>query len=152
MLMIYKQREINNEEDGKSVFGYKTWWLSKDIFTYQAIRKVFGNRFNVNCYMRSDFLYNYISLAPKRKEIDNMFKEVFPTMLGINLSYHMPKEICTHINKGLNEHSDRSQTQVKRAIRNYTERLMTTSNNNHKQLKSYWDEEMEKFSKESENY
>ena len=46
--------------------------------------------------MRADFLYNRKALAPKKNEIDNMFKEVFPSMMGINLSFHMPKEICTH--------------------------------------------------------
>ena len=55
MLMIYKMREINKENESKSVFGYKTWWLSQDIITYKAIQTVFGDRFNVNCYMRSDF-------------------------------------------------------------------------------------------------
>ncbi|GAA3553144.1 hypothetical protein [Snuella lapsa] len=86
MLMVYKQREINKEEDRKSVFGYKTWWLSKDIYTYKAIQDVFNTRYTVNCYMRSDFLFNYIAMAPKKKEIDNMFKEVFPSLLGINLT------------------------------------------------------------------
>ena len=146
MLMVYKLRELNNEEDGRSVFGFKTWWLSKDIYTYQAIKVVFGNRFSVNCYMRTDFLYNYISLSPKKQEIDNMFKEIFPSMLGINLSYHMPKEICAHINKGLVEHSERSPTRIKRAIRNYTERLMSTKIRNQKKLMSFWDEELKKAS------
>ena len=77
MLMVYKLREINDESESKSVFGYKTWWLSQDINTYKAIQKVFGDQYNVNCYMRSDFLYNYIALAPKRMKIDNMFREVF---------------------------------------------------------------------------
>lgn len=152
MLMVYKMRELNGEGDGANVFGYKTWWLSKDIYTYQAIQKVFRNRFPVNCYMRSDFLYNYISLAPKKKEIDNMFKEIFPSMLGINLSYHLPKDVCTHINKGLNEHSERSVTRVKRAIRNYTEKLMTSRPRKNKELKSFWDEEVEKIRKEQQKY
>lgn len=147
MLMIYKMRELNNENESKSTFGYKTWWLSQDINTYKAIHNVFGDRFNVNCYMRADFLYNYISLSPKKQEIDNMFKEVFPSMLGINLSYHMPKEICTHINKSINAHSEKSVTSIKRAIRNYTEKLMSAPTNNNKKLMSYFDEEMDKILK-----
>jgi len=147
ILMIYKMRELNNENDHKRVFGYKTWWLSQDIITFKAIQKVFGDRFNINCYMRSDFLYNYISLAPKKQEIDNMFKEVFPSMMGINLSYHLPKEICVHINKSLNEHSDKSPTMIKRAIRNYTEKLMSTPTKNSKKLMSFFDEELGKVTR-----
>lgn len=148
MLMIYKLREINDESESKTVFGYKTWWLSQDINTYKAIQSLFENRYNVNCYMRADFLYNYIALAPKKNEIDNMFKEVFPSMMGINLSFHMPKEICSHINKSIVEHKESSPTRIKRAIRNYTEKLMTTDTKNSKKLKSYFDEELDKSLKE----
>ncbi|MCK5138080.1 MAG: hypothetical protein KAR19_20010 [Bacteroidales bacterium] len=144
MLMVYKQRELNNEEDGKAIFGYKTWWLSKDIYTYRAIKGLFRSKYNVNCYMRSDFLYNYISLAPKKKEIDNMFKEIFPSMLGISLSYHLPKSICNHINKSINEHATSSPTMIKRALRNYTEQLMSKPTKNSKKLTSYFDDEVKK--------
>lgn len=149
MLMIYKMREVNDESESKTVFGYKTWWLSQDINTYKAIQTVFGNRYNVNCYMRADFLYNYIALAPKKNEIDNMFREVFPSMMGINLSFHMPKEICTHINKSIVQHKESSPTRIKRAIRNYTEKLMTTDTKNTKKLTSYFDEELDEILKEN---
>ncbi len=144
MLMVYKQRELNKEEDGKTTFGYKTWWLSKDIYTYKAIKGLFGSKYNVNCYMRSDFLYNYISLAPKKKEVDNMFKEMFPSMLGISLSYHLPKDICNHINKSINEHAGKSPTMIKRALRNYTELLMSKPTKNSKKLISFFDDELKK--------
>lgn len=149
MLMIYKLREINDESESKTVFGYKTWWLSQDINTYKAIQKVSANKYNVNCYMRADFLYNYIALAPKKNEIDNMFREVFPSMMGINLSFHMPKDICSHINKSIVEHKESSPTRIKRAIRNYTEKLMTTNTKNSKKLTSFFDEELNKILKES---
>jgi len=148
MLMIYKLRELNDESESKTVFGYKTWWLSQDINTFRAIQSVFDNKYNVNCYMRSDFLYNYISLAPKRNEIDSMFRELFPSMLGINLSFHMPNEICNHINKSIIEHKDSSPTRIKRAIRNFTEKLMTTSTKNSKKIISFYDEELNKILKE----
>ena len=140
MLMIYKIRELNNENQSNSAFGYKTWWLSQDIQTFRAIQTVFNEKYTVNCYMRSDFLYNYIALSPKRAEIDSMFKEIFPSMMGINLSYHMPKEICAHINKSLNEHADSKPTRIKRAIRNYTEKLMSSPTKNTKKLTLYFDE------------
>lgn len=142
MLMVYKRRELNNEDDGKNIFGYKTWWLSKDIYTYKAIKGLFGDKYNVNCYMRADFLYNYISLAPKKKEVDNMFKQIFPSMLGINLSYHLPRETCTHINKCINEHYTNSPTMIKRTLRNCTEKLMSSNSKNSKKLTSYFEDEL----------
>lgn len=144
MLLVYKLRELNDESESKTVFGYKTWWLSHDINTYKAIQAVFDNKYNVNCYMRADFLYNYIALAPKKNEIDNMFKEVFPSMMGINLSFHMPKDICSHINKSIVEHKERSPARIKRAIRNYTEKLMSSDTKNSKKLTNFFDEELSK--------
>ena len=78
-----------------------------------------------------------------------MFKEIFPSMMGINLSYHMPKEICSHINKSLNDHAESSNSRIKRAIRNYTEKLMSSPTKNSKKLTLYFDEEIDKMVKEN---
>lgn len=144
ILMVYKLRKVNEEFKGNNVFGYKTWWLSQDINTYKAVQKVFDEKYPVNCYMRTDFLYNYISLSPKRKEVDRMFKEVFPSLLGINLSYHLPKDVCVKVNETLNEHQDKSRSRVKRAIRQATEKLMTKGNMNEKKIASFYEEEIQK--------
>jgi hypothetical protein len=83
ILMLYKQRELNNEGDGKDIFGYRTWWLSKDVYTYKTIKNLFGNKYNVSCYMRSDFLYNYISLAPKKEKSIRCSKKYFQVCLEL---------------------------------------------------------------------
>ena len=51
MLMIYKMRELNNEDESKSVFGYKTWWLSQDINTYKAWFEEIINYFQSDQFM-----------------------------------------------------------------------------------------------------
>ena len=65
-------REINNELGASSIFGYKTWWLSTDTLTYKAIDCHFHKDYEVSCYMRPDFLYNYISLSPKKEDVDEL--------------------------------------------------------------------------------
>ncbi|GAA3568456.1 hypothetical protein [Snuella lapsa] len=64
----------------------------------------------------------------------------------------MPKDICSHVNKALNEHSDKSPTMIRRAIRNYTEQLMSTNTKNSKKLSSFFDEELKKISKKQKPY
>ncbi len=54
--------------------------------------------------MRPDFLYNYISLAPHPANIQESFDSMFPTLLGVNISYHLPQEIIQSVNKCLQEH------------------------------------------------
>jgi predicted HicB family RNase H-like nuclease len=65
-------------------------------------------------------------------------------MLGINLSYHLPKEVCYHINKSIDEHAEKSPTMIKRALRNCTEELMSSTKKSSKKMTSYFDDELKK--------
>lgn len=141
MLTIYALRKKNNEKGNGSIFGYRTWWLSKDVKTYQAIKDLFGEKYNVSCYLRADFLYNYISLAPKSKEIDETYKGLFPSLLGINLSFHLPKEVKRYVRDKINEYNSKAPHRLKQIMRELSEKLKTDVRNiNRKNLEHYFDE------------
>lgn len=141
MLTIYALRDKNNEKGNGSIFGYKTWWLSKDVKTYQAIKDLFNQKYNVSCYLRADFLYNYISLAPKTNEIDETYKGLFPSLLGINLSFHLPKEIKHYVRDKINEYNSKAPSRLKQIMRDLGEKLKTDIKNvNRKTLEHYFDE------------
>jgi hypothetical protein len=123
ILAIYKLRERNNETSDSGIYGYRTWWLSKDTSTYRAVISVFKNKYPVSCYMRPDFLYNHIALAPKKIEVDSMYKEIFPSLLGVNLSFHLPKEVTDYVQKVIAEHSAKDPARVKAIIRQLSEKL-----------------------------
>lgn len=125
ILTIYKIREKNNEISNNSIFGYKTWWLSKDTQTYAAIHYLFKSKYTVSCYMRPDFLYNHIALAPKKVDIDTFYKEVFPSLLGVNLSFHLPKEVTEYVQKIIAEHNSKNSPRIKAIIRRLSEKLKT---------------------------
>ncbi|MEQ8909537.1 MAG: hypothetical protein RIC95_10120 [Vicingaceae bacterium] len=146
ILTIYGQREKNNETNSTSIFGYKTWWLSKDSLTYKSIAKKLSSKYPVSCYIRPDFLYNYISLAPSKSDVDDLYKELFPAMLGVNLSYHLPKEITDYVTKVLRDHSDKNDKRVKSIIRRLTEDLKANPTiRTRKYVKHFLDEELEKI-------
>ena len=86
ILSLYALREKNNETSDTGILGYKTWWLSQDTSTYKAMDKCFGTKYPVSCYIRPDFVYNYITLSPSTEDINKMYDQLFPTMLGVNLS------------------------------------------------------------------
>jgi hypothetical protein len=123
ILSIYKQREINNEISSTGIFGYKTWWLSKDTSTYKAVNNIFKNKYSVSCYMRPDFLYNHIALAPKKAEIDLMYKQIFPSLMGVNLSFHLPKEVTDYVQEVIAEHNSKNPSRTKSIIRKLSEKL-----------------------------
>lgn len=124
ILAIYLLRQKNNELAEIGVFGYKTWWLSKDTSTYKAVIEAFGNeRFPVSCYIRPDFIYNYITLKPTPNEIDDAYQEIFPTLLGVNLSYHMPKDVSNAVQEQLKNFYGKQPTRIKQKLKNLSDKL-----------------------------
>jgi len=123
ILSIYAMREKYNEVSDTGIFGYKTWWLSKDTNTFASVKKVLKERYPTSCYIRPDFLYNYISLSPNQSEVDSTFKELFPTMLGVNLSYHLPDHITSKIKSRINEHSSLKSERASAILRRLTEEI-----------------------------
>ncbi len=148
ILTIYKLREKYNESDDLTIFGYKTWWLSKDTTTYKAVSELFGNKYPVSCYIRPEFLYNYISLAPLKSEVDDAYRELFPSLLGINISFHLPNEVTEFVQKEITEHKSKSPQRLKAIIRRLSEKLKSdTSVRTRKYVQHFLDEEIKKIEK-----
>lgn len=146
ILSIYKLREKNNETASSGIFGYKTWWLSKDSTTFKAVSDVFGDKYPVSCYIRPDFLYNYITLAPKKHEVDEMYREVFPSLLGVNLSFHLPSEVTDFVQERIVEHGAKNPARLTTILARLSEKLKSDPNlRNRKSVKSFWDEEQKRL-------
>jgi hypothetical protein len=149
ILSIYKLREKNNESATSGIFGYKTWWLSKDSTTFRAVGDVFGDKYPVSCYIRPDFLYNYITLAPKKHEVDEMYKEIFPSLLGVNLSFHLPSEVTDFVQERIAEHGTKHPSRLTAILSRLSEKLKSDpSLRNRKSVKSFWDEEQRRLERE----
>lgn len=143
ILNIFAQRAKSNEITSDSIFGYKTWWLSKDTITQQTVNTVFGTKYNVSCYMRPDFLYNYISLAPTQHEVDAAYSELFPSLLGVNISAHLPPDLVKYIHEKIDEHSQKNPARLKAIMRDLAERLkMDASVQNRKYVNHFLDEQL----------
>lgn len=118
ILTIYAIRDKNNENGESGIFGFKTWWLSKDTVTHKSLSKALGSKYDISCYIRPDFLYNYISLAPNREQIDSAFKAIFPNLLGVNISYHLPKDVVAAVHNLLSQHKDKNHARMRAILRN----------------------------------
>lgn len=153
ILHIYKLREQNNETNSAGIFGYRTWWLSLDINTFKSVHEVFGDKYAISCYMRADFMYKYISLSPKKDDVDILYKKCFPSLMGVNLSYHVPQGVSEFVSSKIQEHKETNPTVVKRILKNLTVKLMTSLDNiSTKDFKSFFDEELAKIHKSNEKY
>ena len=129
ILSLYALREKNNETSDTGILGYKTWWLSQDTSTYKAMDKCFGTKYPVSCYIRPDFVYNYITLSPSTEDINKMYDQLFPTMLGVNLSYHLPDEVMTSVQKKLKDFHGKKPVRIKQILNELSDKLKTTALN-----------------------
>lgn len=130
ILTVNAIRESANEQGSEQtnpIFGYKTWWLSKDVTTQKALVKVFKDKYKVSCYMRPDFLYNYIALAPKKPAVDAAYRELFPTLIGVNISFHMPHEVIDSVNRLVSEHKSKNVGRLKALLHELGENLKADS-------------------------
>lgn len=153
MLAIYYLRKKHNESSSSGIFGYKTWWLSKDTATFKALTECFGrDLFPVSCYIRPDFIYNYIALKPTQDEIDNAYDEIFPTMLGVNLSYHMPSEVSRIVQEKIKEFHDKPPVRVKQILKTLSDRLKSDSKmRNRNDVELFLDKELKKLKNDNDN-
>lgn len=146
ILLVNAMRAKNNEAGTGGIVGFKTWWLSKDVVTQRAIDRAFGNKYSVSCYLRPDFLYNYISLAPTRAEVDSAYRELFPSLLGVNISSHLPHGVVDFVQKKVAEHETKNPARIKAVLRSLADGLKTDSRfQSREYLRHYLDSELKKI-------
>jgi len=125
ILTILALREKNNEFGDGGIFGLKSWWLSKDTWTHRAVTKCFKPDKPVSCYLRPDFLLNYIALSDRANTASKVFDEMFPTLIGVSLSHHVTDDMSKAVHDVIKSHKGLSTSRLKAAIATSTTRLMT---------------------------
>ena len=149
ILTIFTLREQNKESDGKNLTGYSTWWLSTDISTQRAVNKLFKEKYQIGCYMRPDFLYNYVALGPSPASVKSAFADIFPNLLGVNISHSLPEEVALTMRKFIHEHSSKNKGRVKSIIRANSDRLKSDPTYQTKaKLESFLNEELRKLTEQ----
>lgn len=125
VLTVYALRKKRNETGEGGIFGYHTWWLSTDVKTQRAVNEVFGEKYHTSAYIRPDFLYNYVTLAPPKASIDEAFKTLLPSLVGVGLSAHLPEDVMSVIRQFIQEHAKRNPPRVKAILREMIDSLET---------------------------
>ena len=146
ILTIYAIRDKRNEAGTSDIFGYRTWWLSMDTMTMKAVNEVFKDKYRVSCYMRPDFLYNYISLAPHPRTVRTSYQSMFPTLLGVNISYHLPPKIIHCVHRSMQEHRAKNRARRAAILHTLAEQLRTDPNcRTRAYVQHYLDEKLQKL-------
>ena len=73
--------------------------------------------------MRVDFLNQFVSLAPSKAEVDQVFKEAFPGLVGVSLSYHLDPAALEMTRRLVRDHAEKSPARVKAILRELMDKL-----------------------------
>jgi hypothetical protein len=144
-LTIFGLRERDNEvsQGEAGISGYRTWWLSTDTKTLKAINGLLSKEYETTCYIRPDFLANYVVLSPKVEQVNNTFDALFPSLVGVNLGYHLPPESLRSINEKIQTYRDIDNVRLKATMKRYSNRLKSDANLRTPQgITSFFDNEM----------
>jgi hypothetical protein len=91
-LAVYGHRRKRHETSRISVFGYSTWWLTQESRILRHTRELINENNGAGYIMRPEFLLNFLTLAPSASEARDAFRDIFPSLLGVNLSRRMPEK------------------------------------------------------------
>ncbi len=122
--MIYAKRRVDNEEQ-EGAFGFRSWWLSTDTKTFAAVERSLGDKYSTSCYIRPDFLLNFVTLSPKVRDIELAYDNIFPNTLGISLSRHIDEGFTKAIAKCIKKYEGYRHSRIKTIIHTDINRLKT---------------------------
>jgi len=140
-LYILQKRKYNKEASDTGIFGFKTWWLSKDTKTRLSLDSVFGNNYYTDIYMRADYINNFIALSPNYKQINETFAAMFPTLLGVSISRHIPEKISHNVRKLISEHSEIDPARVFASLGTLSDMLKSNYYSEEEKIIHFLDEE-----------
>jgi len=90
-LSVYGQRRRNHETSNISEFGFNTWWLTEESQILRHTRDLVAKHHGARYIMRPEFLLNFLTLAPSAASARDAFRDVFPSLLGVNLARRVPQ-------------------------------------------------------------
>lgn len=71
------------------------------------------------------------------------FDMMFPTMLGVTVSHHIPQDVTEAVRRSLKEHTDRYPARIRAILRGLSDRLKTEQGYiSGVQVKHYLDEQL----------
>lgn len=87
-LAVYGRRRRRGEMRRVTEFGWGTWWLTGETSILKFTKHIV-DRHRARYIMRPEFLLNYLTLAPSAHKTRQDFANIFPSLLGIQLSKRM---------------------------------------------------------------
>jgi hypothetical protein len=135
VLRVYQRRLENGENSPGNPFGFQTWWLTQDQKVRRGAARAVRDHGGKFFMMRPEFLLSYVGFAPNLAEVRKSYKTVFPSSLGVRLSYGIKTEQFEKVMRDASEISKVDDARAGAMISAMTEKLKADA---YKQFDSTW--------------
>lgn len=123
ILRIYQKRKEIGDSSPDNPFGFRVWWLTAATSVTRATGELVEANGGHRYLMRPQFLLTYVSYTPKLASIRKNFSEVFPSKLGIRLSYRAKRDVFLETVKEATKHVHTDESRARYTIRKLTNEL-----------------------------
>ena len=122
VLSVYGIRKEQREESVNSPFGYRTWWLTREVRVIMATREIV-RKYRSRYIIRPEFLLQYVALAPSTEAVRRAYEKVFPSLLGIKLSNRMKDDDFNSLMENAREVGSVDDARARVMLADYSDKL-----------------------------
>jgi hypothetical protein len=102
---IYGLRTKYKETSGVSQYGLKTWWMTNQTRVLKHTVEVI-QRNRSQYIMRPEFVLNFIAMSPNCESVRNNFKNIFPSVFGVQLGHRLKEDVFHSIMSNVQDWKD----------------------------------------------
>lgn len=119
---VYSYRTKGKESTSQIEYGFKTWWLTKQTkiqkYTYDLV-----DRYHAKYIMRPEFLLNFFAMSPQKVEVLRSYKNIFPSVLGVQMGHRIKEETMQQILKQVKDWKDHEPGRVSALVADLCDKL-----------------------------
>jgi hypothetical protein len=122
VLLVYARRKANRERYSSNPYGYTTWWLTQEARIQSAISDVVKSN-GGKCIIRPEFLMYYLSMLPRKEEVDDLYTKAFPSLYGVKLGQRVKPELVHDVLSRARHYMTFDQARVSMELKAFADKL-----------------------------
>ncbi len=121
---IYGLRSKNKEATTSMEYGLKTWWVTNQHRVLRHTREIIREK-KAQYIMRPEYVLNFIAMSPNCEEVRTSFKNIFPSIFGIQLGHRLNDDTFHKIMSKVGEWKDYEPGRITALMSDLSDELKT---------------------------
>lgn len=119
---IYGLRSKNKETTTSVEYGFKTWWMTNQRRVLKHTKNIVAKK-QAEYMMRPDYILNFIAMSPECDKVRKSFKEIFPSIFGIQLGHRLQEELFKETMSKVNEWKGHDSGRITTLVSDLSDKL-----------------------------